>query len=209
VFGTEDITLMLGVYNYKRPVEQGRVSTKIKSIYVHKSWNTNVQNYDGDIAILELANDIQFDNFIRPICLADDESEVAEALHGTVVGFGFNENRTLSDIANKLDISIRDYHSCTLISPDHQTFASFRTFCGGPADGRGVCDGDSGSGVYVLHDGAFYLRGLVSSSLINDNNECDTHKQAVFTDVTQYYEWIKRGGLKKKGQLRSTRFLFI
>jgi len=198
---------MLGVHNYKKEGELGRISAQIKSINIHKSWNTDVLSYDGDISILELVNEVQFNSYIRPICLADDESDMAEVLHGTVVGFGFTENGKISDIANKLDISIRDFHSCVAKSPDHQTFASGRTFCGGPADGRGVCDGDSGSGVYVKHNEIFYLRGLVSSTLVNDG-QCDTHKQAVFTDVTQYYRWIKRGGLKKN-QIRTKRFLFI
>jgi len=182
---------MLGVHNYKKEDEVGRISAGIKSINVHKHWNTDTLIYDADIAVLELANEVQFNNYIRPICLADDESEIAEASTGTVVGYGLTENKTLSDIANKLDISIRDYHSCIAKSSDHQTFASARTFCGGPADGRGVCSGDSGSGVYILHDKIFYLRGLVSSSLVNNKFECDTYKQAIFTDVPQYYYWIR------------------
>jgi len=183
---------MLGVHNYKRPVELGRVSSKIKSINVHQHWNIDVPSFDADIAILVLIDEVQFSNYIRPICLADEYSEVAEALQGTVAGFGLTKNGTLSNIANKLEISIRDYHSCISTNPDHQIFASARTFCGGPADGRGVCDGDSGSGVYIQHKDQFYLRGIVSSSLVNKKYECDTHKQAIFTDVTQYYYWIDR-----------------
>jgi len=196
---------MLGVHNYKLPEEWGRISAEVKSINVHQHWNTDVPNFDGDIAILELVDEVQFNYYIRPICLADEESDVAETSNGTVVGFGLTENGTLSNIANKLDISIRDYHSCISTSLDHQTFASARTFCGGPADGRGVCSGDSGGGVYVLHKNVFYLRGLVSSSLFNNiTMECDTHKQAVFTDVTQYYYWIDRA-VEMNNQLRTKR----
>jgi len=134
---------------------------------------------------------VQFNNFIRPICIANEESELAQALRGMVVGFGFNENRILSDIANKLEVPIRSYHLCTSYSRDYHSFISSRTFCGGPADGRGVCDGDSGSGVYVLYNDQFYLRGLVSASLVNEYNQCDIHKEAIFADVTKYYDWIK------------------
>jgi len=192
---------MLGVHNLKKAEELGRISAEIKSINVHKSWNTDVVNFDGDIAILELVNEVQFNNFIRPICLVDDESEIAEASNGIVVSFGQTENKTLSDIANKLDISIRDYHSCSKYSEDRETFASSRTFCGGPADRRGVCSGDSGSGLYVKYNDIFYLRGLVSSILVNKNFECDTHRQAVFTDVPQYYDWIQLG--LERNQIRN------
>jgi len=198
---------MLGVQNYKKAEELGRISVGFKSITIHRHWNTNEPSFDADIAILELANEVQFNNYIRPICLADDDSEIAEISKGTVVGFGITENGTPSDIANKLEIAITDYHSCILKSRDISTFASARTFCGGPADGRGVCSGDSGSGVYVKHNEIFYLRGLVSSGLINNNYECDTHRQAVFTDVPEYYDWIKRGVIKKPS--RRKRFLFV
>jgi len=195
---------MLGVHNYKRPVELGRISTKIKSINVHKHWNTDVSNFDADIAILELVEEVEFSSYIQPICLADEYSDIADASQGTVIGFGLTKNGTLSNIANKLQISIRDYHNCIVNSSSHQTFATARTFCGGPADGRGVCHGDSGGGVYVLHKDVFYLRGLVSSSLVNNKYECDTHQQAVFTDVTQFCDWIESSIKTRFGELSTT-----
>ena len=205
MFGPEDITVMLGVHNYKTPEEEGRILTGIKYIHVHRSWNTDKPSIDADIAVLELLNEVQFDNYIRPICLANDKSEVAKVSIGTVVDFGQTENGTPSGIANKLDISIYDFHNCASTSYDQQTFANPRTFCGGAADG--ICNGDSGSGVYVLYNETFYLRGLVSS-LANNQSDCNNHQQAVFTDVTQYYDWIKRGGLKRI-QIRTKRFSFI
>jgi len=197
---------MLGVHNLQKKDNSLSTLVEIESIHVHKHWNIDVQNYDGDIAILKLVDEIQFNNFVRPICLAEEYSEVAEVSTGIVVGFGITENGRVSNIANKLEISITDYHRCILKSPDISTFATARTFCGGPADGRGVCSGDSGSGVYVKHNEIFYLRGLVSSSLVNNNFECNTYKQAIFTDVTQYHRWIKLDDTKKS---RRKRFLFV
>ena len=58
---------------------------------------------------------------------------------------------------------------------------------------RGPCNGDSGGGFVVKSDGKWYLRGVVSSALYN--NElfmCDTHNYAVFTDVAQFKDWIVR-----------------
>jgi len=197
---------LLGVHNLQKKDSSLSISADIESIYVHKHWNIDVESFDGDIAILKLVDEIQFNNFVRPICLADEYSKVIEVSTGIVVGFGLTENGTPSEIANKLEIAITDYHSCIAKNPDISTFASGRTFCGGPADGRGVCSGDSGSGVYVKHNEIFYLRGLVSSSLVNKNFQCDTYKQAIFTDVTQYHRWIKLDDTKKS---RRKRFLFV
>lgn len=148
--------------------------------------------YDADIAVIELAYVVQFTNLVQPICLVNDESEIVKITQGIVVGFGKTENGTTSDVANKLKIPIYNYHNCTHASADHAAYVSARTFCGGPADGRGVCEGDSGSGVYVKYNGSFYLRGIVSLSLVNDDSECDVNRPAVFTDVTKHYDWIIR-----------------
>lgn len=155
-------------------------------------WNVDVLNYDGDIAVLELADEIHFNNFIRPICLANEESEVAQATKGIVVGFGMNENRTFREVATKLEVPIRKYHDCVSHSAYHHSMISYRTFCGGRTDGRGVCSGDSGGGVYVTHNDRFYLRGLVSSAIFNNVGECDVNRESVYTDVTMYYQWIDR-----------------
>jgi len=195
-FGLGDFSVLLGVHSHKKPEEEGGISVKVKSIHVHPDWNTDVRSYDANIAILELKNDVQFNNFIQPICLADDETEITQFPIGTVVGFGIitdlNKNKmtSISNVAKKLEIPFRNYHDCSKESPVHRDFISARMFCGGPADGRGVCRGDGGGGVYVLYNEKFYLRGLTSSTLLNDDYKCDTHKQALFTDITMFYDWI-------------------
>ena len=194
-FGINDFSVLLGVHNHSTPCETGRISAEVKSIHIHHHWSTDAQSYDGDIAVLELVTEVRFDNYIRPICLAHEYSKIINATHGTVVGFGRTDDGSYPAVAKKLDIPITKFNECIRESSDHETLASARMFCGGPADGRGVCDGDSGSGVYVLHNRRFYLRGLVSSSLLNDNFLCDTERKAAFTDVTHYYDWINRGGL--------------
>jgi len=193
-FGTGDFSVLLGVHNFSKTEEEGRVTACVNSVNIHPDWNTIVQNFDSDIAVLELDDEVQFSNFIRPICLANERSEISQASVGTVVGFGKTETGEISNIANKLDMPIRIYHDCTKNSENHRNLVSARTFCGGPVDGRGVCSGDSGGGVYVLHNGQFYLRGLVSATLLNNYLECDVYKEAIFTDVMRFYDWIKSDG---------------
>jgi len=202
-FNTCDFLVHLGVHNYSNTNEEGRISVSVNDIHIHPDWNVDVESYDADIAVLELANEINYNKFIRPICIQEVESEVAEASRGTVVGFGKNENGKISDIANKLEIPIYDYKNCSKLSSDHRSLISPRTFCGGSANGQGVCDGDSGTGVYVPYKNAYYLRGIVSSSLNNIYNECDVDRKAIFTDVPNFYGWIKSGGLDKHAENRN------
>lgn len=186
---------MLGVHNHKMSEETGRISVKVNFIYIHPDWNIYSESYDADIAVLELEREVVFNKFIQPICIPDIDSNVGKFTRGIAVGFGINEHDTISDVANKLKIPIYNYENCTEHSEDHASLISPRTFCGGPANKSGVCSGDSGSGVYVVYKRKYYLRGIVSSALPNEVNECDVERVAVFTDVPNFYGWIKHGGL--------------
>ena len=75
-----------------------------------------------------------------------------------------------------------------------------RTFCGGPGDGRGICVGDSGSGLYVLYNNRYYLRGIASAAAATNVNDCDINTFSVFTDAKDFCGWIQSGGLNKYAQ---------
>jgi len=147
---------------------------------------------------LEIKNEVQFNYFIQPICIADKNSSIAQVSQGIVIGFEIitdsngNKTKSVSDVAKKLEIPIRNYQDCIKNSSAHKYIASARMFCGGPADGRGVCSGDAGGGVYVLHNGQFYLRGITSATLRNNKSGCDVDRDAIFTDVTKFHDWINR-----------------
>ncbi|KAL7012718.1 hypothetical protein ACKWTF_015001 [Chironomus riparius] len=194
-FTSCDFSVLLGVHNLSIANEQGRILVDVNAIHIHPDWDVHSDSYDADIAVLELAEAVKFNKFVRPICVPDVESGAAGASLGTVIGFGKTEAGTISDVAKKIEISIYDFKNCSEHSSDHRSLISHRTFCGGSADGRGVCDGDSGSGVYVIHSLAYYLRGIVSSSFNNVILQCDVQREAIFTDVPKFYGWIKSGGL--------------
>jgi len=204
LFSPNDFTVLLGVHNVSKADETGTVSAKVKSIHIHPDWNVNVHIYDADIAVLELEDEIQFNEFIHPICLALPQSAPAYATNGTAVGFGRTETGRTSNVAQKLDLPISNYHTCTRKSSRHRELVGSRSFCGGPAGGRGVCDGDSGSGLYVMHNEKFYLRGIVSASLMTNVNECNVDAYSMFTDAPKFHDWIKGVGTVKLQQTTSS-----
>lgn len=86
-------------------------------------------------------------------------------------------------------MSIIDQKSCLLDDPQFEFIASERTFCA-KADGEaGPCLGDSGSGFYVEHENVWFIEGITSSSLVR-NNDCDVTRNAVFTSVSNFTDWI-------------------
>lgn len=184
---------MIGAYNLKE-AENFRITVPIRFIHVHPDWQPNALSYDADIAILELDREVEFTNVIQPICLIEPNSHLNTILNGETVGFGVDENRQHGGYAVVINTPIQSIEKC-ISSNDHQNLISHRTFCGGNADGTGVCVGDSGSGLYVYKNMKFFLRGIVSSSISGGEYGCDVSKYAIFTDVVKYYSWIKSRGM--------------
>jgi secreted trypsin-like serine protease len=150
---------------------------------MHSDWNPQVQSFDGDISLYELEQTIQFTNYIQPICWWQSTVD-PQANFGIVVGYGRSENeaRIHENKPKMIQVPIQSQESCFLREPSLAKLSSNRTFCGGRGDGTGVCSGDSGGGLVVNVNGVFYLRGIVSSSLIKDFS-CDVSNYAVFTNI--------------------------
>lgn len=52
-----------------------------------------------------------------------------------------------------------------------------------------ICD--SGGGLYLKIGGRYYLRGIVSASILIAK-KCDVNNYAVYTDVAKYLKWLKQ-----------------
>lgn len=185
------IKVFLGVHNLTNPDEPEKRVLRVTKIRIHKSWNAaNTEKFTGDIAILILENNVTFSSHIQPICLSDNLISEAEAV---VAGWGrqnekFGTDRTVS-MPKKIEIPIIDKDICYETQPLLAKAGWDKSFCAG-RDGVSVCDGDSGSGLYVKINNRFYLRGVVSCSAVK--NDCLDDYYAIFSDVTKYLAFIKR-----------------
>lgn len=155
---------------------------------MHPDWNPNIESFDADIAVLVLANDVAFSATVQPICLTKSQA----ITNGFVVGYGKSEDTTKAheNIPKILKTPIYKNDDCFLKNYLLATLSSKRTFCGGTGTGTGVCSGDSGSGLIVFDKNAYYLRGIVSSSLFNQQRQCDVNTYSIFTNVAYYVDWI-------------------
>lgn len=187
-----NILVILGGYDLNRAVEVGRETVPVSKINIHPDWNPFTGSYDADIALLELDHAITFNQFIKPVCLWESQNDPSTT-SGVVVGYGKSEDKSKNheNIPKKLQIPIHTQEKCFLTFPILANISSTRTLCGGAGNGRGVCVGDSGGGLFVKISNVYYLRALVSSSLITTSDECDVNSYSVFTNVWKYKSWIK------------------
>lgn len=174
------------------PIEIGRTYHAVQNINVHPDWNTLTQAYDADIAVLVLEKDVTFNEHVQPICMPISNSNIETITSGSVVGYGKSEDETKvhENIPKILATPIHNNRDCFADNENLILFSSGRTFCGGTGKGIGVCLGDSGSGLIVFNRDSFYLRGVVSSSLIGGPFGCDVNAYAIFTDVLKFVDWI-------------------
>jgi hypothetical protein len=191
----DELTVVLGAQDLSKSFEKGRVNVGVKSIHVHPDWNSDSDIYEGDIALLILEPEVEFSGTIQPICLSKPQSLSMQKVEGTVVGFQKVEGQ---NNAMKLKVSINSYHKC-IKDENLKSFLSARTLCGASDNQSIDFEASSGSGLYVLHNNQFFLRGITSAS--NLNKKIDSVRDyGIFSHIVDYCGWIQSGGINKYAQ---------
>lgn len=158
-----------------------------------------------------------FTKFIRPICLWSGSNELKdiEGEQGTVVGWGKDENGDfMTEVPKKVTMPVVSQEDCIRSKYSFRDITSERTFCAGLflkcvcffflvclktffvlglgfRNGTGPCNGDSGSGFILKKDDRWILRGIVSTSLLDqEQKSCDLRHYVVFTDASKFLDWL-------------------
>uniref|UniRef100_A0AAG5DGA4 Peptidase S1 domain-containing protein n=1 Tax=Anopheles atroparvus TaxID=41427 RepID=A0AAG5DGA4_ANOAO len=159
-------------------------------IIVHEEYSATQVRHD--IALIKLATDIKFTDFVQPICLWDRSNVNIGPLVGrvgAVVGFGITEVGAVADRLRVAYMPIVDTQTC--LDSNRNLFGRVLTrniFCAGFRNGTTVCGGDSGGGMYFEIESRWYIRGIVSFS----GQNCQSADFAGFSDVATYLDWINR-----------------
>ncbi|XP_053661380.1 uncharacterized protein LOC128710348 [Anopheles marshallii] len=163
-------------------------------LIVHPEFTSNSNRHD--IALIKLATDITYTDYIQPICLWNrgEDQHAIVGTWGTVIGFGVDETGNVSNTLREATIPVVRHITC--IESNRKAFAYHLTsnmFCAGSRDGIGACNGDSGGGMFFQFNDVWFVRGIVSfTKLRQDAPLCDTKEYTVFTDVAMYLHWIKQ-----------------
>lgn len=189
---TRDILAVFGAHDLTNQYETERYALTPKEICIHDEWNHLITRFDADVSLLKFEDGaIHFNKFVHPICLWHSKND-PNVTEGVVTGWGRSQNtsRPHENLPNLVKAMIQTNEDCFLEEEKLLPLSSKRTFCAGLRNGSGVCVGDSGAGLFIEVDGVYYLRGIVSSSVINGGG-CDVWKNAVYTNVLKFDGWIK------------------
>ncbi|XP_055695250.1 serine protease gd-like [Lutzomyia longipalpis] len=192
---TEDVLLILGQHNLKRPHDQGTQIVYPHSINIHKNYRKR-NTIDSDIAVVVLAEVVRFTTFIRPACLwkGSESKDSLVGLNGVTAGWGRDEHGNFfTELPKKAEIPVVSDETCLRSHDAFTKITSEVTFCAGWRNGTdGPCNGDSGGGLMFEREGRWTLRGVVSTSLTDrQSNLCDLKEYVVFTDVVSFVVWIE------------------
>ncbi|XP_034237604.1 CLIP domain-containing serine protease 14D-like, partial [Thrips palmi] len=172
------------------------VDVPVERAIPHPEYAKNDPNHYHDIALLRLSRDVQFTDWIAPICLPASSEVAAKSYVGKrrwVAGWGKTETRSESDVKLKLAVPVVSNADC---QPVYQKAAvrlsSGGQLCAGGAQGRDSCNGDSGGPLMGpdLHESGdirWFSTGVVAFGPRN----CGTRGwPGVYTRVAHYMPWI-------------------
>ncbi|XP_050667416.1 serine protease gd-like [Leptidea sinapis] len=196
-----DIVVKVGVFNLEDWGDDDiTVTRKLSFATVHESYNAS--NLANDILVMTLDRTVRFNENIKPACLWTGNPDLNQIVGktGVVTGWGATETGPGGGGEPRMvRMPVVSTKECRSSKPEFHKLTSHNTLCAGNRTGAGPCLGDSGGGLYIKDGGRWKLRGVVSLSLISQNEEqtCNLDEYIVFTDAAQYLNWIKDAMSKK------------
>ncbi|CAO1431465.1 unnamed protein product [Diamesa serratosioi] len=156
----------------------------IKKVLPHDKYNFHLKN---NIAMLQTRLEIEFNDFVMPICLPSSESILNGAL-GKMVGFG----KISSDIESKskflavAEYCVTDISECTVKDELLFYYQSKEHFCAENTSGN-IRISDLGSGLYFNNTNTWFIGGILSkpSSIPYISN------YILFTQIEPFITWIQ------------------
>ncbi|KAF2905284.1 hypothetical protein ILUMI_00878 [Ignelater luminosus] len=161
----------------------------------HELYDPKDPSQTHDIALLRLSREVEFTDFIQPICLPLTQRLKNEYYIGqtmTVIGWGRTETRSQSDIKLKVDIPIRSKSDCAPMYRKYGVTLKSSQVCAGGIDSKDACGGDSGGPLIILDktetEHNYIEYGIVSLGPI----ACGVKNlPGVYTRVADYIDWIR------------------
>jgi secreted trypsin-like serine protease len=193
----------MGKYDLNVTDEFGSKISLVWEIILHPDWNFNIERFDADIAIVVLADVVDFSRQIQPVCIPYPSHHEVDGI-GVVVGWGRTENTGYNrheSTPNQLVVPAVNSSHCYTTFHILGSFSSNRAFCGGyEHKGKAPCLGDSGGGFYFKNKTThlWTIRGIVSAAILDFDRGCDINKFSIYTNVARFTKWIAETMLATK-----------
>uniref|UniRef100_A0A8D0KYT4 Peptidase S1 domain-containing protein n=1 Tax=Strix occidentalis caurina TaxID=311401 RepID=A0A8D0KYT4_STROC len=163
----------------------------VKQYIIHPSFNKTTM--DSDIALLQLAEPLEFNPYVGPVCLPAKEEAVQPSRVCVITGWGAHEaDREKGRKLHQLEVPILVLDTCQSYYINLPSKVTQRMICAGfpLEEGKDSCTGDSGGPLVCPSEdnsGFYTLHGITSWGL-----GCgEKSYPGVYTNVGVFVDWIK------------------
>lgn len=133
----EKVTIHLGKHNLN-VIDTNTVEYQVLRLIVHPDYNK--EDYQNDLALIRLENEVEYTRYIFPVCLwPDDKISLDNVIgkKGTVAGWGLTEDDTLAEVLNAGNLPVVNHMDC--LSSNRDFFGPFLSdfnYCAGFRNGK-------------------------------------------------------------------------
>lgn len=173
------------------------VDVPVEQLIAHENYNPNSKAQENDIALIRLSWNVNFTDFIKPICLPTSETlrnREYEGIRLEVAGWGKTENASFSNFKLKVGVDGVSNQQCNQAYSRHSVNLGSGQLCAGGEKGFDSCRGDSGGPLMAVDktnkiQPFWYCAGIVSFG----PSPCGMAGfPGVYTRVSAYTDWIVR-----------------
>ncbi|KAH0950476.1 hypothetical protein HN011_008370 [Eciton burchellii] len=185
-FDVNKLTVRILEHNWNSTSKTNTQEYKVEKTIKHSGYS-NI-NYNNDIALIKLANPIEFRDSMRPVCLPDRGKTFAGEM-GIVTGWGaVKEGGPVSHTLQEVYVPILSNAECRDSKYPSNRITN-NMMCAGYKDGgKDSCQGDSGGPLHVEESGIHQIVGVVSWG----EGCAQPGYPGVYARVNRFLTWIAR-----------------
>jgi len=162
----------------------------VEKAFVHPQYNGQTTN--NDIALIKLAQELTFNDYVQPACLpaeAEEDADYAEGNWMTISGWGSTSPARAARAPSTLQVATVPIISKEKCKAAYPGMITESMFCAGKLGVGGVdtCQGDSGGPVVAKVGDKYTVLGIVSWGV----GCARPDKPGVYTRSARFESWIK------------------
>ncbi|XP_076321294.1 trypsin-1-like [Tachypleus tridentatus] len=190
LYFAQQLVVRVGEFDLSKK-DQMSEDIKVEQLFIHPNYS-KPKLYYNDIALLRLAEDITFSNYVMPSCLPEASSSFTGSI-GTVVGWGWNkdpkEGGERAIRLQKVKVPIMNYTQCQswYQKAGKKAVLQRGQMCAGYKEGgKDSCQGDSGGPLLIKEGTKFLVIGVVSAGI----GCAKPLLPGLYTEVSFYLPWL-------------------
>lgn len=171
------------------------INVGIEEIVSYPEYDSRSNNQYHDIALLRLRRNVEFTDFIQPICLPQPEifkNINYDDIPFTVAGWGKTDFDNNSDVKLKVNLKRIDMNLCMEMYHTLNVELIESQMCAGGEDGMDSCRGDSGGPLMAIHQNDNNVYWVIDGIVSFGPTPCGQEGwPGIYTHVGSYVGWIE------------------